>query len=676
MAVSTDDPLFPSSANVPEMTVKAIVLAIILTVILSAANTFLALKVGLTIAASIPAAVISMGILHLFKRSNALENNLVQTAASGGSALAAGIVFSLPALIIFHYWMGFNYWLTMIVGLLGGLMGVLFTVPVRKVLLNEPSLRFPEGTAIGNILRVNAEKSVGLKDLLGGAAWGSAITLFQTGFKFLGEAAQVWWVRGHVAFGLGCGFSPALLGAGFIIGPGVAGTMLMGVILGWVIGVPVLSLIYGLPADITHPSQIALSLWQLHIRYIGVGAMMVGGIYAIIGLLRPIYYGIKTSLASMSKLKEGGLSAIPRIERDIPIKTVFYLILALAVPTYFLLAHFGMASELPLSLSTARTMVFLCLIFAIIAGFFFSTVCAYFAGLIGSSSSPISSMALMSLILSSLLIMLWLNSHLDLDPHSVKTIAAAALAIIITAVICSAASISNDIMQDLKAGHMVGATPWKQQVMMMIGVVVSALVLPLILDLLFNAYGIGGVLPRPGMDPGQMLLAPQAGLMAAVVGGLFTHQFNATMLGLGMGLAILALLLNPFLQKKGFRIAILPLGIGIYLPLSTTMPMVIGGFLSLYIKRLLAKRLSNESGAVRMEKEHAAGQTGLLICCGLVAGASIMAVILAIPFGIKGSADALRLMPLQYEHLSEWISLVVTVALIVWLKKRVFKSIA
>lgn len=675
MALANDDPLFPSSANVPEMTLKAIILAVILTVILAAANAFLALKVGLTIAASIPASVISMGILHLFKRSNALESNLVQTAASGGEALASGLVFSLPALLILHYWAGFDYWMTMIVALLGGLLGVLFTVPVRKVLLNEPSLRFPEGTAIGNILRVNAEKSVGLKDLLAGAAWGGVIALFQMGFKFLGEAAQIWWVRGQVAFGLGCGFSPALLGAGFIIGPNVAGAMLVGVVLGWIIGVPVLSLIYGLPADLTHPGEIAISLWQLHIRYIGVGAMMVGGIYAIIGLLKPIYYGIKNSMATMSKLKEGGMAAIPRIERDIPITKVFYFILALAIPMYFLLAHFGLAAELSLPLSTAREMVFLCLIFVIIAGFFFSMVCAYFAGLIGSSSSPISSMALMSLILSSLLIMVWLNSHLDFNPHSAQTLAAAALAIIITAVICSAAAISNDVMQDLKAGHMVGATPWKQQVMMMIGVVVSAFVLPFILDLLFNAYGIGGVLPRPGMDPGQMLLAPQAGLMAAVVGGLFTHQFNATMLGLGMGLAILALLLNPFLQKKGFRIAILPLGIGIYLPLSTTMPMVIGGFLSLYIKRLLAKRLSNESSAVRVEKEHKAGQTGLLICCGLVAGASIMAVLLAIPFGIKGSADALRILPVQYETLSAWLGFFVTIALVMWLKMRVFKSI-
>ncbi len=675
MDASSDNPLFPSSANVPEMTFKAIVLALILTVILAAANAFLALKVGLTISASIPAAVTSMGILHFFKRSNALESNLVQTSASAGEALASGMVYSLPALIIFHYWVGFNYAVTMLVGLIGGLLGVLFTVPIRKVLLTEPSLRFPEGTAIGNILRINAEKSVGLKDLLTGGAWGAVIALFQTGFKVVAEAAQIWWVREHMAFGLGCGFSPALIGAGYIIGANVGMAILTGVILGWVVGVPILSLVYGIPSEsLAHPGQIAASLWQLHIRYIGVGTMMIGGIYAIIGLLRPIYYGIKTSIVSMSKFKKRGLSAILRTERDIPILRVFYGIVLLTIPAYFLLAHFGLNPKLSLPATDARMMVVLCVFFAVVAGFFFSTVCAYFAGLIGSSSSPISSMALMSLILSSLLIMLWLGrAHAKVE--DIHTLAAMALAIMITALICSAAAISADIMQDLKAGHMVGATPWKQQVMMMIGVAVSALILPLILDLLFNAYGIGGVLPHAGMDPGQMLLAPQAGLMAAVVSGLFTHQFNDTMLALGMGLAILALLLNPVLQKRGFRIAILPLGLGIYLPISTTTPLILGGLLSWYIKKGLEKRLCNESKTVREEKEHQANQTGLLISCGLVAGASLMAVLLAIPFGIKGNANALRLLPSQYAHVATGMGIVVTIVLMAWLKRRVFKAI-
>lgn len=673
MAVSSNDaPLFPSTAIVPEMTFKAMVLAVILTIILAAANAFLALKVGLTIAASIPAAVISMGVLHLFKRSNALESNLVQTSASAGEAMASGLMYSLPALIILKYWLNFHYWETMFIGLVGGILGVLFTVPLRKVLLTERSLRFPEGTAIGNILRVNAAKGVGLKDLLAGGAWGGIIALLQTGFKVLGESIQFWTVRGNVAFGLGCGFSPALLGAGYIIGVNAAGTILIGVVLAWIVGVPVLSLIYGLPAGITDPSQIAWVLWKTQIRYIGVGTMMIGGIYAIIGLLKPIYIGIKASIASAAHLQTGEM--IPRIERDMPLKTVFYLLVGISIPGYFLLAHFGLTDALPISLTSGRFMVFFCLIFIIIAGFFFSAVCAYFAGLIGSSSSPISSMSLMSLILSSLLIILWLGSSLDFDAQSVHTLAGAGLAIVITTIICSAAAISCDIMQDLKAGHMVGATPWKQQLMMIIGVVVASVTLPFVIDLLFNAYGIGGVLPHPGMDPNQTLLAPQAGLMATVVEGLFTHQFNATMLAVGMVFGLIALLLNPFLRQKGFSIPILPLGIGIYLPISTTTPLIIGGFLSYYVQRTLTKRMENEQADARAAKEHKANQVGMLISCGMVAGASVMAVLLAIPFGIKGSADALRIIPDRYDLFAQWLSAAVTVILIMWFRKRTLKA--
>jgi putative OPT family oligopeptide transporter len=221
----------------------------------------------------------------------------------------------------------------------------------------------------------------------------------------------------------------------------------------------------------------------------------------------------------------------------------------------------------------------------------------------------------------------------------------------------------------------VGATPWKQQLMMMIGVVVAAITLPFVIDLLFNAYGIGGILPHPGMDPNQTLLAPQAGLMATVVEGLFTHQFNATMLAVGMVFGLIALLLNPFLRKKGFSIPILPLGIGIYLPISTTTPLIIGGFLSYYVKRAIDKRIKNDGPELRDAKEHKASQVGMLISCGMVAGASVMAVVLAIPFGIKGNADALRLIPENYDTLAEWLSAAVTIILILWFRKRVLKSV-
>ncbi len=659
----SDAPFIPASQSLPEITVRGIILSIILTVVLAAANAFLGLKVGLTVSASIPAAVISMGILRFFKNSNVLENNIVQTAASAGEALTAGIAFTLPALIVIHYWDNFNYLTTVVIAMVGGIFGVLFSVPLRRVLLADQTLRFPEGTAIGKVLMASADKAVGLKELIAGSSVGAAISLCQTGFKLLADSLQVWWSVGSTVIGGGLGFNPAMLGAGYIIGIAVNVSILIGVILGWVIGVPILAHIYTLPAGLSS-DQIALTMWKEHIRYIGLGTMVVGGLWTICGLFRPMIHGIMASFASVRQAKLHGAAHIPRTERDMNIVSVLWCGIILIMPIYFLFNHFSSSAALGLPLFLQQSTSWISVILVIVLGFCLAAVCAYFAGLVGSSASPLSSMSLVSLIVGSFVLSLLLGGHIHLTSDSTQAVLAAGIALIITSTIASMASISLDTIQDLKAGQMVGATPWKQQLMLIVGVIVAALVIPLTLQLLFQAYGLGGVMPRPDMDPTQMLAAPQAGLMAAIVQGIFTHNVQWDMMITGVIIAVIILIVDQFLRRFGLRLPVLAVGIGIYLPIDTTTPLIIGGILSWVAERGLQKRYKGKTDVLAR-----AHQKGLLLASGLVAGSAVMGVVLAIPFVLAGSSNVLRLISPHYELWTGIASVIVTLALCIWVKR-------
>jgi len=667
--INTTEPFIPATKKLPEITIRGTILAIILTVILASANAFLGLKVGITVSASIPAAVISMGILRFFKNANVLENNIVQTAASAGEALTAGISFTLPALIVIHYWNHFNYWTSFIIAATGGTMGVLFSVPLRRVLLADKTLRFPEGTAIGKVLMASADdESVGFKNLLAGGFVGALISLCQTGFKLLADHLQLWFKVGASVAGGGFGFAPALIGAGYIIGVGTCLSIFLGVVLGWIVGIPLLTYIYGIPPH-THVSDIAMLMWSSHIRYVGLGAMMVGGVWAIFSLLKPITKSIVTSIQSVLDARAHGKTHTPRTERDLSIITVFWLTLLILCPIYFLVNHFVSSVNLQLSHTMAYALSWTSLLLIIVVGFALASVCGYFAGLVGSSANPLSSLALISLIIISFVVLLFLNGDVQISKEDAQGIAAAALAITITAIIASTACICNDTIQDLKAGHMVGATPWKQQVMLILGVLIAAICIPFILQLLFDAYGLAGVMPRPNMDPSQMLLAPQAGLMAAIVQGIFTHDTQWNMIMIGGGVAAIALVIDKKIKKYGWNLPVLAVGLGIYFPVDTSMALVIGGFLS-YIVDSAIKRKHGEK-SIANQKTH---QSGLMLACGLVAGAAVMGVILAIPFAIKGSSDVLSLMPAQYAHLSGFLGLAITLLLCFWFVVRVLKE--
>ncbi len=657
-----DVPFIRAEQSLPEITFKAVILAIIITAVLGAANAYLALKLGQTISASIPAAIISMGALRFFRNHNVLENNIVQTAASAGEGVASAIAFILPSLLIIGYWNYFHYWETMLITLVGGLLGVLFSIPLRRIMLNYPTLSFPEGTAIGNVLKASATGKAKMKHLIQGGTVGALISIFQTGFKLLSETLPLWNVSGKTLFGMTVGFSPALLAAGFIVGIQACIAMLVGLVLCWGIGIPLYSHLHGLP-QATSYYDMAMSLRADHIRYVGVGTMLLGGLWTLLTLIKPIVLSLSASVRSLQEARRGKVtSIIPRTERDIPITYVGIGTLIMLVCAFFTFRYL-FAGEFPTSSLWYGISIFGS-IYLLVVGFLLASVCAYLCGLVGVTNNPLSGLILGSILIASLLMLPVFGHIIQLNPAAAKSVIAAV--IIITTVTATAIVISGENLQDLKAGKMVGATPWKQQVMLLVGVVVASLVVGPVLELLFKAYGIGGVYPRPGMDPSQMLSAPQAGLVAAVAQGVFGGSLPWVDINVGIGIAAVAIVIDEWLKKRNKRLPILAIGIGIYLPPEITSAVILGGVLNYVCKLRLAARYSRQTNDKQF-LEHF--EQGTLLACGLVAGAALMGVILAIPFVLKGSSDALRLVSTSFVPVADGLSVVVLVLLCTWLYK-------
>lgn len=659
--------------SLPEITVKAFILSIFLIIILAAANAYLGLKLGNTVSASIPAAVISMGVLRLFRKSNILENNIVQTAASSGEALVGGIAYILPALIIIHYWQQFNYWETVLIAGIGGIFGVLFSVPLRRVLLSQKTLRFPEGTAIGEVLKASTTGGASLKYIILGSSIGGIISFLQAGLQILAESSSAWFKSANnIIYGASFGYDPALLAAGYIIGINVALAFLLGDFIGWIAGIPVLTHIFGIP-QVGDASSVAMDMWRSHIRYIGVGTMLVGGLWTLFTLAKPIAQGLYTSMVSVKAMRAAGAPAIPRTEQDIPIHYAFWCGLILLVPLGFLLFHFVNTSAFQFGSFFNITAVVFGIVFIIIAGFTFSAIGGYFAGLLGSTNSPASSLTISALLLSSLALLFITNLHSHGIVSQNQMLSSAALAIIMTSILAAGVILTNETIQDLKAGQIVGATPWKQQVMLILGTIVAAITLPFILQLLFNAYGIGGVFPHPGMDPSQMLAAPQAGLMATLAQGVFAHQLPWGMLGVGGAIAVICILVDSWLRTKGTRLPTLAVGLAIYIPMSTTVPVIIGGVASFVIEQILLYRTR---GGTEKDKSTARSgrERGLILACGIVAGAALMGVILAIPFAIAQSTDVLKLAPASFAPFASVLAIAAITGLLVWIGYVVCKK--
>lgn len=654
-----DKPLIPPETKLPEITFKAVIISILLAVILCASNAYLALKVGVTVAASIPAAVISMGILRFFKNSNVLESNLAQTAASAGEGMASVATFVLPALLILGYWQSFHFLEMAFLILVGGMAGVLFAVPLRQVFLKLPGLSFPEGTAIGTVLRARSSGNTQLKYLAQGGIVGALIGLFQTGFKLLADHLPLWFkTSSNTLFGITLGFDPVLLGAGYIIGIRACLAMFCGTLIAWIIGIPILSHIYALPAE-GSAEDLVMSLWSAHLRYMGVGTMLVGGVWTLITLFRPIIKGIHQSMQQMRALKYTNQTML-RTEFDMPMSVVIgglIFITCLAFVSIFYFLHW---SPLPISNTLALIISVICTACFLVFGFISIIIAGYLVGLIGSTNSPVSGLLIINVILLGLILFSLIGLQLDLSQVTYQK-ATVGIIIFVVSMIGFAFIITSENIQDLKAGHMVGATPWKQQLMMAIGVLVSACVIGPVLQLLLDAYGMGGVMPRADMNPAEMLPAPQAGLIAALLKGIITHQLPWDMLIVGCIVGIGFILFSEFSKRRfGFTFPVLAVGLGIYLPPQFITPTVLGGLI-----HFLVNRPQNAPTAEHVSDN--GSQRCILVACGLVAGAALMGVILAVPFVITSNTDALRLINERFTIFTEFAALIIPLGIGLWL---------
>ena len=594
-----------SKKPLPEITIKAIFLGVILSMILAGANAYLGLFAGMTVSASIPAAVISMGVLRLFRRSNILENNIVQTAASAGESLAAGVIFTIPALVLMGYWTEFNYFEVAKIASIGGIIGVLFTVPLRRALIVEAKLTFPEGIATAAVLKagdrnqegVENESTSGSMKLIGLAGLvGGLMKLMHQGFQLWAPAitgAIKLPIGKGAIFGLGTNLSPALIAVGYIVGRNIGIIVIGGGLISWAISIPIYSAIYGWEGNLF---EVADNIWNTQIRYLGIGAMVVGGIWSIIKLANPMITGIKASLNSMKNYNEG--KTIAREEQDFPIKYVGFALLVLLIPVFFL--YLGILDSIWMSILMSIVMM--------IFGFLFSAVASYMAGVVGSSNNPISGVTIATILFSSLLLLILLGAG------SVK---GAAAAILIGAVVCCAASIGGDNLQDLKTGHILGATPWKQQIMQIVGTISAAIVLGLVLDILHTAYTIGS----------PALSAPQATLMQSVAEGVFQGNLPWSMVIIGGIIGILIILLDVRQERIGsdFRIPVLAVAVGIYLPIELTVPIFIGGMIS---------HMGNKHGATEITRRN-----GLLLSSGLITGEALMGILVAVPIFITSNIE-------------------------------------
>lgn len=656
---SVEQTTISSDQNLPELTVKALILGVLLAIVLAASNAYLGLKAGTTISASIPAAVISMVILRLFKNSNILESNIVQTAASAGEALVAGVAFIIPAFLFVGYWHDFRYWDCVWIAIAGGGLGIVFSVPIRRVLLANPHLPFPEGMAIGHVLKASTDSSFGVKYLLSGGLAGAVIGFAEDGLQILADSYTKWFSVKNIVVGGGIGFSPALIAAGYIVGFGVGASMLIGVLLSWGFGVALLSYLH--PSTLA-PGDFVAAVAHTDLRYVGLGAMLVGGLVMMIQLVKPIFEGLRIIIVDKMKAQDSKVGT-PRTERDLSLKQIAVGFVIFLLMIFFMFQH-ELLANFTLPVWHSALMIAALVFFALIAAFVFSCLCAYFSGLVGATNNPVSAMILGVVILVSFIILLGLKHTLATNPAA--SVRATGLAILVASVIACSLTLNTETIQDLKAGSMVGATPWKQQLMLFIGVIASAFVIPAVMKLLFNAYGMAGVFPRPGMDPAQSLSAPQSAMMGLVVKAVFAHNLPWNFIITGGSIAIVCMLLNLFLNRRRMHIIVLAVGLGIYLPPDTTAPLIFGGLASYFVNRN-AKKQEMLGSPIPEEKMMQRRQKSLMLACGMVAGAALVGVILAIPFVIAQSTSVLAIVSEKFLPVGAVLSSLITVGIVIWI---------
>ena len=655
----------PLSSATPrtELTVRGLIIGIVITLVFTAANVFFGLKAGLTFATSIPAAVISMAILRGFKDSTMQENNIVQTVASSAGTLSA-IIFVLPGLVMIGWWTGFPFWVTFGICATGGILGVMYTIPLRRALVTDSDLPYPEGVACAEVLKVgggddavaaSAESSKsGLFAVAAGTIVSAVFAVVVATKVFAGSVAQYFHVgdRGG-ASGYDFSLSFALLAVGHLVGLWVGLAMLLGALIAWGWAVPHYTM---LAAATGAAADMAQAAWGTKVRFIGAGTIGVAAIWTLAKLVKPVISGLSSAMASSRARKAGQGSTLPRTEHDMPIGIVGLISLLCLLPIGWLLGDFSVVTGLG---SHLWLLVIGGLVFVVIMGFLVSAVCGYMAGLIGSSNSPLSGVGILVVIIAALLLLVaGVKSELAGDAGK----GLVAFALFATSVVFAVATIANNNLQDLKTGQLVDATPWKQQVALVVGVLVGAAVIPPVLDLLNEAYGFAGM---PGVDPARALAAPQAGLISALAQGVIQGNIDWSLIILGGAIGVALIVLDAVLGRTTKSAALPPLavGLGIYLPTSTTLMIVVGAIVGWYF----------DKRAERGPKPESTKQLGVLLASGMIVGESIIGVIIAAIVVFSGKGAPLALVGDGFGTAAIWIGgiafVAVNVALYRWVAR-------
>ena len=590
------------SSSLPELNLRVILIGVFLSVVMGAANVYLGLKAGMTVSASIPAAVIGMVMLRqiraLNKESSAgsiLEANQIQTAASAGESLAAGIIFTMPALILIGVWQKFDMMLTTVIAFTGGLLGILFMIPMRKVFIvrNEDNLQYPEGLACASVLE--AGQGIGSSNSASLVVKGTLIGgLFKILISFFGVLKGV--LEGAVLVGnriffFGGDISPALLAVGFIVRLNIAVLIFIGGFLGWLVGIPLLGSGLEFAEDPLHGAS---TLWSTKIRYIGVGAMVIGGLASILKVRKGLADAIKILIDTQ---KGDNQNEIPKNQRDLPASAInIFSLLAVLLVGF---VYYNITGSTGITILTTFIMI--------IMAFFFTAVASYIVGLVGNSNSPVSGMTITAVLFTGGMLYVFGFSGTE---GMVATLGVAAI-------VCCAACTSGDVCNDLKTGQIVGSRPYRQQIMQIIGVGVASLVMAPILQLLHEN--------TPGGIGGRELAAPQAGLFASLANGFFGDgNLPLDMVAIGAVLGILILTLDYFLFDKNkpgvFRLHLMPIAVGMYLPFGLSTPILIGGLIAYFLTK--RSKLANTDDHVL--------QNGVLLSSGLIAGESLMGILLAL----------------------------------------------
>ena len=626
-----------------ELTVRAIILGGIITLVFTAANVYLGLKVGLTFATSIPAAVISMAILRRFAHHTIVENNIVQTIASAAGTLSA-IIFVLPGLIMIGFWSGFPYWTTAFVCAVGGILGVTYSIPLRRALVTGSDLPYPEGRAAGEVLKVGDEQGSaeenkrGLHAIVVGAVASAGFALLAA-LKGVAGSLSTYFKVGAGATTIGGSLSLALIGVGHLVGMSVGIAMIVGLIISFVVLLPLKTsgLVDGLSgsdalADIVDTS------FSSEVRFIGAGAMAVAAVWTLLKIIGPIIKGIKDSLTSFRARHDGQQVALT--ERDIPFPVVAGVTVASMLPVGILLWLFVKDTSI---MHHATSLVIVSIVYVLLVGLIVASICGYMAGLIGASNSPISGVGIIVVLSAALLIKAITGTESQSNPEALV-----AFTLFTAAVVFGIATISNDNLQDLKTGQIVGATPWKQQVALIIGVLFGSAIIPPVLQLMMTSFGFVGA-PGAGDDA---LAAPQAALLSSVASGIFGNSLDWSLIGLGALIGVGVILVDEILRKStSFSLPPLAVGMGMYLPVTLTLIIPLGAVVGMYYDRWAGKQRNPESTK----------RLGILVATGLIVGESLFGVLNAGIIAAAGDGDALAVFPESWSTAANWLGPIVFV---------------